>query len=420
MRKLNNRQDFNLIILPISFFIAFFIFYSSYYEIDEIVKGTGKVTPITQTQKIAHLEGGIIEHIYVTENQKVKKGDKLMKIKNLIFETSEKEKKNELALNNIKIKRLSSLIENTNFSFSVTELKNFPEIIKNEKKIFQRELLKKSEELDSLNSRISQIDYELRETEITLLNKKLERKIIIQRFVITKNLFFKKSISEKEYLDETLKKQQVETIIEELKNKIPKIKESLKEYNIQKKILISKINLNYLLELNEIKKENQSIFEHLIAMKDRNKRKIIISPINGTINKINNNTISGIIKQGEDIMEITPNISDIIIKSEILEKDRSNIWVGQPVKIDFNAYSYSDYGFLDGKIISISPDSFVKRNNNKVFYIVNIKTNSNNINGKKILSGMTANINIITGKKTIMEYIIKPIKNIKKSAFTEL
>jgi len=417
---MDHNENFKTIILPISLFMIVFIIYTSFYEIEEVVKGNGKVVPSQKTQQISHLEGGIIEDIYVKENQKVKKGDKLLKISNTIFQTSINEKTKKKEMNDLKIKRLKALINNTELVYTIEERKKYPNIIQSEIKLYNEWKEKLTIELSKLKSKIGQTDFKLRENKINLVNKKLERKIINERFTITEGLYKKESISKKEYLDAQLEKQKIETSIEELKNNKPILEKEMEEYIKEKDNIITKMKIEYLTEMNKIENENNQIIETIVALQDRIDRQFVISPIEGTISKLNNNTISGIIKQGDDILEITPESNEIIIETEILDRDRSNIWVGQKVKVEFNAYSFSDYGFLDGEIISISPDSFIKKNNNQVFYIVQVKTKTNNIKGKEILSGMTANVNIITGKKTIMEYIIKPIKNIKKSAFTEI
>jgi HlyD family secretion protein/adhesin transport system membrane fusion protein len=117
--------------------------------------------------------------------------------------------------------------------------------------------------------------------------------------------------------------------------------------------------------------------------------------------------------------EITPIEDSLTIEAKVKTSDRALIWSGQKVSIEITAYDFSKYGLLTGKLISISPDSFEDRNGN-IFYIIKVKANVNQFAPDlPILPGMVANVNILTGEKTILQYIIKPLKNIRKNAFVE-
>ena len=153
---------------------------------------------------------------------------------------------------------------------------------------------------------------------------------------------------------------------------------------------------------------------------DRDLRKDIISPVNGIVNKLYFNTKNGIIKPGDDIAEITPVEDKLIIEAKIKSSDRAQIWSGQKVSIEITAYDSSKYGFLEGVIVSISPDSTEDKFGN-VHYILKIKADTLGFNDKsQILPGMVARINILTGKKTILRYLIKPLKDITQNSLTEI
>ena len=142
----------------------------------------------------------------------------------------------------------------------------------------------------------------------------------------------------------------------------------------------------------------------------------------GIVQKLYVHTVGGVIKPGEDIMEIVPSDETLLVKVRIKPKDIAFIYLGQRAIVKFTAYDFSIYGGLEGKVVLISPDS-IKDDEGNVFYEVRIKTDKNYIgrHGKKlkIIPGMTTSVDIITGQKTVLDYILKPILKTKQYTFTE-
>ena len=156
------------------------------------------------------------------------------------------------------------------------------------------------------------------------------------------------------------------------------------------------------------------------ADQDRNERTSIVSPVDGTVQKLYFYTIGGIIKAGDKVAEITPKNDALTIEAKIKTSDRARVWSGQDVKIAITAYDTSKYGLLKGKVLFVSSDSQTNDRTQQSFYSVIIKANKQGFSSKlPILPGMTANINILTGKKTIIRYLIKPLKDISMNALTE-
>ncbi|MFT7004793.1 MAG: adhesin transport system membrane fusion protein [Sulfurimonas sp.] len=152
---------------------------------------------------------------------------------------------------------------------------------------------------------------------------------------------------------------------------------------------------------------------------DRDKRMDVLSPTNGIVNKIYYNTIGGIVKSGDIIAEVSPVEEDLMIEAKINASDRAYIHPRQKVSIEITAYDYSKYGLLDGLLISISPDSTTDEAGNN-YYTIKVRANNYRFDEESpILIGMSANINILAGKRTVLYYLLKPIKNIKYNALKE-
>ncbi len=145
----------------------------------------------------------------------------------------------------------------------------------------------------------------------------------------------------------------------------------------------------------------------------------MVSVVDGIVKKLYFHTIGGVVKPGDRIAEITPIDDKLIIEAKIKSRDRGQVIEGQKVSIAITAYSYTKYGFLEGKLLSISPDSFIDKNG-RSYYQVRVQADKTHFaKDKPILPGMIANINILTGKKTIMRYLLKPLKDISINALHE-
>jgi len=409
-----------LVTWPIMLFSIVFIVWASISEIDESVRGEGSVIPSGQTKIIQHLEGGIINAIYVKEGETVDKGQALYKLSQAFFLSDQKEKEIELLALLAKEQRLKAEInEKKTLKFSPRLLKEIPNIVENEQNIFQANLKSFNDELAVLRDTINKKNYEIKEMINRLYNLGMELKIAKENVSIQARLVKQGASSRQMYLAELAKKQSIITQRQSIKNKIPVIKEELAEAKKKFESFKSKRKAKLLEELRDTKIKINKLVEKAKASSDREIRQTIKSPVKGTIKKLYFHTIGGIVKPGDPVAEITPLGDSLLILGRIKTSDRARIWVGQKVNVTISAFDFSRYGSLDGILISISPDSFTD-NKGQSYYEIKVKTKKASFGKDKVvLPGMSATINILTGKRTIMEYILKPMKDIKNNALRE-
>ncbi len=415
--EIQKEWNYKIVVWPIMAFVSFFIFWSYFSEIDELVRGEGKVVPSSQTKILQHFEGGIVESIFVKEGDRVKSGSAIYKLKNLSSKSDLKQKEIELVALGAKKKRLQAQIEfkeEINFS-------DFTDIsVENEKQIFKSEMKNFFEQKSMLQDKLDQSRLEKKQKSSKLLNLKSELKIAKENLSIIKKLLNKGATSKKKYLSELAKKQSLVTQTSDIKSSIPIITQKINENLTKMKSLNSEKKSLWLKEFAKVDIEYQKLLEKNRANDDREYRKIVTSPVNGVVKKLNFHTIGGIVKSGDQIAEITPMDDSLVIEGKIQTIDRGQIYTGQEVSIEVTAYNYAKYGLLKGKLISISPDSFVAQDGVNSYYKVRVKAkNYEFADDKPILPGMVANINILTGKKTVLEYLIKPLKDINRVALSE-
>jgi HlyD family secretion protein/adhesin transport system membrane fusion protein len=407
-------------VVPIMLFFTIFLTWASFSEIDEAVKGTGKVVPSGQTKVIQNLEGGIVSGILVNEGDAVKKGDIIYNLSNAFFSADYVTKEIDLLTLQAVLIRLEALIDNkTTVEYPPELKKKIPDIVENETRIFYEDLENNQRKVDIAKDQFNQKDYKLRETKIRFNNLSIELNLAMENMKILDELLSKKVASKKEYILELSKKQNIVTQIEETRNSIPILQEEIEEARKKVASVESENRSKSLSKYSEVKAEITKSIEKNKANVDREQRKSVISPVNGIINKLYFYTEGGIVKAGDKMAEITPIEDSLTIEAKIKSSDRAFIWEGQDVSVEITAYDFSKYGLLDGKLVSISPDSFEDKNGS-IYYLAKIKADVNQFAPDlPILPGMVANVNILTGKKTVLRYIIKPLKNISKNALSE-
>ena len=407
-------------VVPIMLFFTIFLTWAAFSQIDEAVKGTGKVVPSGQTKVIQNLEGGIVSGILVNEGDTVKKGDIIYNLSNAFFSSELITKEIDLLTFQAVLVRLEALINNnTTVEFPADLKKKIPDIVENETRIFYEDLENNQRKVDIARDQFNQKDYKLREMKIRFNNLSIELNLAMENMKILDELLSKKVASKKEYILELSKKQNIVTQIEETRNSIPILQEEIEEARKKIASVESENRSKSLSKYSEIKTEITKSIEKNKANVDREQRKSVISPVNGIINKLYFYTEGGIVKAGDKMAEITPIEDSLTIEAKIKSSDRAFIWEGQDVSVEITAYDFSKYGLLNGKLISISPDSFEDRNGS-IFYIAKIKADVNQFAPDlPILPGMVANVNILTGKKTVLQYILKPLKDIRKNALSE-
>jgi HlyD family secretion protein/adhesin transport system membrane fusion protein len=411
-----SRWNYRIVVFPIVVFCTLFITWTIFTEVDEVVRGSGKVIPSSQSKILQHLEGGIVEEIFVKEGERVKAGDAIYRLKNATSQADSNQKEISLLSYRAKSERLKAQIEFSKLRFS----KDIDaKLAENEKNIFHQEMQNFSDELSTLKDKLAQSKLEKKQKTSRLKNLKHELQTASENLAISKKLLKKGAASKKQYLTELSKKQSLDTQISDIKSSIPIMNEKISEMQNKIKSFTSETKSTWLKKLAEVETKIEQLSEEKHAQSDREERKVVVSPVNGLVKKLYFHTIGGIVKSGDRIAEITPIDDNLVIEAKIKTNDRGQVIDGQDVSIEITAYNYAKFGLLEGKLLSISPDSFVDKNGGD-YYEVKVQARKHEFaTDKPIMPGMVANINILTGKKTIFEYILKPLKDISKNALHE-
>ncbi len=412
----------NLLLYIIFFIIIAAISWAYFAELDERTRGSGRTIPSRQLQIVQNLEGGIIKEIHVFEGQRVKKGQILVTIDDTGIGSSFAEsasKINELKAMSSRLKAEAGITAQME---PVDGISPDDKIIFNEKRLFKAQLKRHQNQRSLLNQQLKQKKIDLQSARQDLTSFQASLKMINREVELSRPLLKKQLLSELEFLqlEQRLlgKKQEIDNTLK----KIEKLQVQIVEVNEKIKELDESRQTEAMAELNQVLAEIDRLSLMQIAIKDRVSRTNVRSPVNGTVKQLLINTVGGVVQPGMDILEIVPDDKSLLVETKIKPSDIAFIYPGLKAVLKFTAYDFAIYGSLEGEVTHISADTITDEQGME-FYLVRIKTDRNYLgsedNKKHIIVGMTAQVDIITGKKTVMQYLLKPILRAKDNALRE-
>ncbi len=407
----------------ILFAVIWLITWANYAELDKIVRGEGKVVPSTKIQVIQNLEGGIVEEIFVNTGSHVIIGQTLMKLDNTQFSSSFGESEIKEAQLTARAQRLKAEAFNKAFKpHKIAEDTRIQALYDREHYLYKARARQHKTNDNIIVEQIEQKKLELREAENQLTQLKRTLQLLQQEIALTQPLVNQGIASHVDLLKLQREENEAYSKLKSVEYSIPKLQSVITEFR-SKRIEAKENFMNEAHEeLNQVLAEIGQLEKSKTALADRVTRTEIKSPVNGTIKQIFVNTIGGIIQPGSDIIEIVPKNDNLVLETKILPADIGFIYDGLVAKVKFTAYDFSIYGGLDGTVTQISADTITDEEGNS-FYIARIKTNENHLGTPQkplyLLPGMTASVDIIVGKHTLLDYLLKPIIKAKDIALRE-
>lgn len=402
--------------------VIVFVVWASLAEIEEITRGDGDVIPYGQNQVIQNLEGGIVESILVEEGQAVQNGEIILKINNA--KSTSTSLTNEMTFNELKAKRLRLYAEANELDFqdldtNNTELKKQIEL---SKKLYNSHKLEEKAKDDTLIEQITQRRQELIEAKARIQSLKKSLHYVTEEIGMTAPMVEQGVKSKIDFLKLKREASEIENDIEATKLSLPRLVSMIEESK-SKRIESKQLFMNTAKkELNETSAEMARLEAQQIAFSDQVERTMVKSPVDGIVQKLFFHTVGGVIKPGDDLVEIVPSNKKLYLEIKIKPSDIAFIHPGAEAKVKISAYDYAIHGGLTGKVVNISPDTITDQKEN-TFYLIHIETEKNYLGTQEhplnIIAGMTASVDIVTGKKTVMQYILKPILKSKQYVFSE-
>ena len=413
-------------LLLIAVMILSFLTWASWAKLDEVTRGEGRVIPSSKTQLVQSLEGGIVKELLVRTGDKVSKGDVLARFDDTGFSSNLGEVTAKILALEARTTRLRHEASGdlaTNPEFSDTLKASSRALVENETSLFQAKRNSLKTQIGILNERVEQRTRELGETQaaltrfqtnLGLANDEMKLKLpLADRGIVPKTeiIRIKRDIADTEGQIAT----QSETA--------PKLEAAIREAQGEVTQQEEKFRQDSRTELSESEAELAVAQETLRAAKDRVVRADIKSPVEGIVNKINSNTVGGVVQAGQTLMEIVPIEDSLFVEAKIRPSDIAFVRPRQHAVVKITAYDFSIYGGLEGEVERISADSVYDEQSRENFYLVTVKTLQNQLKTEKeelpIIPGMVASVDILTGKKSVLDYLLKPINKARAEALRE-
>ena len=407
-------------IILILFFCA--LAWANVAEVEEVTKASGKVVPSRQLQVVQNLEGGIVSEIMVSVGDVVEKGQLLLRIDEKRFSGPYRESRfNYLALK-AQVARLQSETNNTPFILPEEVVKEAPEVGIREKELFESRKDEHEETLGMLQAQSMQREQEITELKAKIAELSRTHRLLKSEIDMTKPLIKSGAVSEVEYLRLQRQDSEMRGQLTASQLALPRTISKLQEAN--RKIIEEKLKFSNSAkkELNDAYAKLEGLSATTSTLADRLERTAVVSPVRGIVNQIFINTVGGVIQPGMNLIEIVPLEDTLLVEAKVKPSDIAFISPNLKATVKFTAYDFTMYGGLEAKVEHISADSIVDKQGNS-FYLVNVRTTKNYLGTKDaplpIIPGMVASVDILTGKKSILTYLMKPIFRAQSLALRE-
>lgn len=402
--------------------IFILIVWASFAEIDEITRGSGDVVASGDNKVIQNLEGGIVDEILVQEGEAVKANQILIKLTNTKSSTqlqSQNVRFYELKARSVRLKAESS---GKPFVKGQDHSQAYKKFLALEEELYYANRADFTEQDVVVKEQIIQKKHEYRETEARIKHLKKALTLIKEEVTMTEPMVQEGIKSKIDFLKLRREHNDVEQKYTSARLNLPSIYSQITELRGKRKEQRFAFKNKAKKELNEVLAEMERISLDKNILSDQVNRTYVRSPVDGIVQKLYVKTKGGVVRPGDDIIEIVPTNDKLLLEVKIKPSDIAFLHPGAKAMVKFSAYDFAIHGGLEGQITRISPDT-VSDEKDGTYYLVYIKTDQSFLgsikNPLEVIPGMLVDVDIITGQKSIMEYILKPILKSKQYVFSE-
>ena len=398
------------------------LLWAGFAVLEEVTTGEGKAIPSSKVQVIQNLEGGIVSDIFVREGQVVDKGDTLLRLDDTRFMSSRSESEVDRLTLTAQVERLAAEAEGRSLTLPAEVTSSAPQVAADEQALYESRQRRLASEQRTLNEQLRQKTQELAEFRSKQDQYRSSLGLVQQELNMSTPLVASGAVSPVEIL--RLKRSAVEIrgSMDATTLAIPRADSAINE--IKSKVQESEFAFrsDASRELNEKRSELARITATSIAIDDRVTRTTVVSPVRGVVKMLKVNTIGGVVQPGSDLVEIVPMEDNLLIEAKVRPQDVAFLHPGQKAMVKFSAYDYTIYGGLPAKLELIGADTTTDDKGNS-FYLIQVRTDRNHLGSDAkpllIIPGMTATVDIITGEKSVLDYLLKPVLKARTEALRE-
>ena len=403
-------------------FIFLALFWANFATLEEVTRAEGRVIPSSQIQTIQNFEGGILSEVLVKEGDQVAQGDSLLRIDDTRFNSSFQENQSTIDSLNYRALRLEAEISGTDLKEPDSLTIDQSRLLSEELRLFESRQIELSSAISILKEQRQQHIQSKEELERELLKLSQNAQLAEQELEITAPLVDRGAVSQVELLRLKMAVNEANGRLETARLKLPSAASMIQE--AEEKIIERQQQFKSQAqeELTLVRAELSRLTFSNIALQDRVARTEVRSPVEGVVNRILVTTRGAVIQPGMDLIEIVPTNDTLLVNAKVRPVDIAFIRPGQKAMVKLTAYDYAIYGGLEATLEQIGANTIVDETGEHYFQI-RVRTEKNHLGTEiaslPIMTGMVASVDIITGEKTVMDYLLKPIKRATANALRE-
>ena len=418
------RPSAYFLLFIIALFFVVFLGWARVATLEEVTRGDGKVIPSSQIQVVQNLEGGIVAGISVREGEIVDKGQILIRIDQTQAAAGYRESRAKYLSLLAAVARLKAEVDGTEIAFPDEVLDDAPNVAADELALFASRQSGLKTDLSILRRQEDQRRQELVELRGRLSRLKESYQLVAEELKIIEPLVSSGVVSKVELLRLRREANNIKGDRDATRLAIPRASSALREATGRIEERKISLRTESLQELNQRSAELAVIAQTIASGRDRALRADVRSPVHGTVKQILVTTVGGVIRPGQDLVEIVPLEDTLLIEARIRPADIAFLRPGQDATVKITAYDFSIYGGLKAKVEHISADTIEdEQQKGETFYRIRLRTELSYLGTEQeplpIIPGMTASVDILTGEKTVLDYLLKPILKVRNRALRE-
>lgn len=399
-----------------------FVIWAALSRVEEISRGQGSVVPSREIQVVQSLEGGVLEEILVSQGDFVEKGQILMRISDILFASEERGTEAQFLSLRAKRARLQAEAKSEDFVLPEDIAEKAPPIATNEMALYNSRQSELKNSYEILDQRIARAQADMAEANAQINRLSQSRRLLNEELAITREMVRKRAVPKLEEIRLNREIADIGGQINAESQRKSSLQAELNAANKEREGQKAKFESQALSELNEVETQISTLQESLKSIGDRVDRAELRSPVDGVVNNIALTTVGGVVEPAMKLVEIVPADDELKIVARVPPEEVAFLRPNLPAKVKISAYDPQKYGALDGKLVRIGANS-VRDEEGNVFFEIEVRTDKNYLGSEEaplpITPGMVADVEVITGKRTILEYLMKPLLRARDRALTE-
>ena len=399
--------------------LALLLLWAAFAELDEVTRGEGRVIPTSQLQVVQSVDGGVVEELAVREGQTVEPGQLLLRIDPTRFVSTLLESRATALALQAKAARLEALGRGSVFTVAAELEREIPEIVAHERRLYETSREGIEAQIAIARQQLSQREQELNEARARRDQAARSLELAERELNVTRPLVKSGAVSDVDILRLERDVSRMRGERDQAAAQISRVQAAITEAEGKVQEVELAVRNQWRTELSDTMSKLGSLSEGARGLEDRVKHAEIRSPVRGTVKRLLVTTVGGVVQPGKEVVEIVPLDDALILEARVKPKDIAFLRPQQPAVVKFSAYDFSIYGGLDAVVEHISADTVTDDKGN-AFYIVRVRTLKSALGeGLPIIPGMVADVDILTGRKTVLAYLAKPVLRAKANALTE-